>query len=77
MEQIIHIGKLEKIIHIDSKTDIGIFLGYSSTSKDYRVFNERTLVIKESMHVVFDESYNDISNELICSDDLERNFGNL
>ena len=51
--------------------DIGIFLGYSSTSKAYRVFNKRTLVIEESMHVVFDESCNDISNESICSDDLE------
>ena len=29
------------------------------------------------MHVVFDESCNDISNESICSDDLERNFGDL
>ena len=44
------------------------------TSKADRVSNKRTLVIEESMHVVFDESYNDISNEFICSDDLERNF---
>ena len=27
--------------------------------------------------MVFDESCNDISNESICSDDLERNFGDL
>ena len=38
--------------------DIGIFLGYSSISKAYRVFNKRTLVIEESMHVIFDESCN-------------------
>ena len=67
----------EKLGKFDSKTDIGIFLGYSSTSKAYRIFNKRTLVIEESMHVVFDESCNNISNESICSDDLERNFGDL
>ena len=60
----------EKLGKFDSKTDIGIFLGYSSTSKAYRIFNKRTLVIEESMHVVFDESCNNISNESICSDDL-------
>ena len=67
----------KKLRKVESKTDIGIFLGYSSISKIYRVFNKRTLVIEESMHVVFDESCNDISNESICRNDLERNFGDL
>ena len=40
----------------NSKADEGIFLGYSTSSKAYRVFNKRTLVVEESMHVVFDES---------------------
>ena len=40
----------------DSKADEGIFLGYSTSSKTYRVFNKRTLVVEESMHVVFNES---------------------
>ena len=61
----------EKLGKFNSKMDIGIFLGYSCTSKAYRVFSKRTLVIEESMHVAFDESCNDISNESICSDDLE------
>ena len=39
-----------------SKTDVGVFLGYFTSSKAYRVFNKRTLVIKESMHVTFDET---------------------
>ena len=39
-----------------SKTDVGIFLGYSNSSKAYRVFNKRTLVVEESMHVTFDET---------------------
>ena len=40
----------------DSKADEEIFLGYSSSIKAYRVFNKRTLVVEESIHVVFDES---------------------
>jgi hypothetical protein len=40
----------------DAKSDEGIFLGYSSNSKAYRVFNKRTMVVDESMHVVFYET---------------------
>lgn len=40
----------------DSKSDEGIFLGYSSTSKAFRVYNCRTLLMEETPHVVFDES---------------------
>ena len=40
----------------DSKADEAIFLGYSTTSKAYRVFNKRTLVVEESVHAAFDET---------------------
>ena len=40
----------------DSKSDESIFLGYSSRSKAYRIFNKRTSCIEESLHVVFDEN---------------------
>ena len=40
----------------DPKSDEGVFLGYSSVGKSFRVFNKRTLVVEESTHVVFDES---------------------
>ena len=46
-------NNLEKF---DSKADEGIFLGYFTSSKAYRVFNKRTLVVEESMHVVFNET---------------------
>ena len=36
----------------DAKSDEGIFLGYSSVSKAFRIFNKRTLIIEESIHVV-------------------------
>ena len=46
----------ESFRKFDIKFDEGIFLGYSFTSKAYKVHNHKTLVIKESIHVVFDKS---------------------
>ena len=40
----------------DSQSDEGIFLGYSSTSKAYRVYNKRTKKVMETVNVVIDES---------------------
>jgi len=45
----------ENLGNFDSKTNKAIFLGYSLTSKAYRVFNKRTLNVEEFMHVVFYE----------------------
>ncbi|XP_048231228.1 uncharacterized protein LOC125370272 [Ricinus communis] len=50
------IGKMDNLGKFDAKTDIGIFLGYSTSSKAYRVFNKCTLVVEESMNVVFNGS---------------------
>ena len=52
----------------DPKSNVGNFLGYSNTSKTYRVYNKRTLVMEESMHVIFDES-NPSSIEKVVDDD--------
>nr|GFC54430.1 Gag-Pol polyprotein [Tanacetum cinerariifolium] len=40
---------------IKEKGDECIFVGYSTQSRAYRVFNKRTKVIMESIHVNFDE----------------------
>ena len=40
--------------NFDAKSNVRIFLGYSSSSKAYRVFNKKTMVVEESVHVVFD-----------------------
>ena len=53
----------------DFKADEGIFLGYSTSSKAYRIFNKRTLVVEESMHVVFYESNSLDPRKNICSVD--------
>ena len=40
----------------DAKSDKGIFLGYSLSSHAYRVYNKKLMIVKESIHVVFDET---------------------
>ena len=50
----------------DEKSDEGIFLGYSLSSKAFRIYNKRTLTIEESMHVSFDESNTSKEEVAIC-----------
>ena len=52
----------------DSRSDEIIFLGYSSTSKAYQVYNKKTKKVMETINVVTDEvldfSYEKISEEV-------------
>ena len=63
----------------DAKSSVGIFLGYSLSSKAYRVFNKKTMVVKESIHVVFDESNNSLERRENIDDDvgLDLSIGRL
>nr|GFB02855.1 Gag-Pol polyprotein [Tanacetum cinerariifolium] len=45
----------ENLDKMKEKGDECIFVGYSNQSKAYKVFNKRTRVIMESIHVNFDE----------------------
>ena len=45
----------DNLVKFDSKTHKGIFLGYSERSKAYRVYNNETLRVEESIHVSFDD----------------------
>ncbi|GKA24461.1 putative ribonuclease H-like domain-containing protein [Tanacetum coccineum] len=45
----------EDIGKLKPKVDIGIFVGYASSKKAYRIYNKRTRVIIETIHVDFDE----------------------
>ena len=53
----------------DLKSDVGIFLGYSNTSKAYRVYNNRNMVVQVSMHVKFDESNPSSAAKVVINDD--------
>ena len=51
----------ERLGKFDAKSDEAIFLGYSSSSKAFRVFKKRILVVEESIYVIFYET-NDLSS---------------
>ena len=55
----------ENVGKFDSRSDEGIFLGYSSTSKAYRVYNKRTMKVMETINVVIDESLDSSSEKSI------------
>ncbi|KAH9704714.1 hypothetical protein KPL70_011578 [Citrus sinensis] len=55
----------------DPKSDVGIFLGYSKSSKAYRVYNKRPLVVEKSMHVTFDESNPFSTEKVVVGDNAE------
>ncbi|KAH9792992.1 Integrase catalytic domain-containing protein [Citrus sinensis] len=55
----------------DLKSDVGIFLGYSNSSKAYRVYNKRTLIVEEFMHVTFDESNPSSTEKVVVDDNAE------
>ena len=45
----------ENLEKFDAKSDKGYFLGYSSTSRAYRVYNLRTKTVMESSNVVIND----------------------
>ena len=42
----------ENVRKFKSRSDEGIFLGYSSTSKAYRIYNKRTVMVMEIVNTV-------------------------
>ena len=52
----VHNNGKESLGKFDPRSDEAIFLGHFSHSKAYEVFNERTLCVEESVHVLFDET---------------------
>nr|GEY64602.1 uncharacterized mitochondrial protein AtMg00810-like [Tanacetum cinerariifolium] len=45
----------EDLGKFDAKADIGIFVGYTPAKKALKIYNRRTLIIFETIHVTFDE----------------------
>ncbi|GJZ17888.1 ribonuclease H-like domain-containing protein [Tanacetum coccineum] len=50
-----HLGRFNR------KADEGFFVGYSTNSKAFRVFNSRTRIVEENMHVQFSENTSNIA----------------
>ncbi|GKF89851.1 retrovirus-related pol polyprotein from transposon TNT 1-94, partial [Tanacetum coccineum] len=61
-----HLGKF------DGKADEGFFVGYSTNSKAFRVFNSRTRIVEENLHVQFSEDIPNIAeNRPNCLFDID------
>ncbi|KAH9657681.1 hypothetical protein KPL70_023179 [Citrus sinensis] len=69
--KIIGIGNVDNLGKFDPNSYVGIFLGYSNSSKAYRVYNKRTLVVEESMHIIFDETNPSSTEKVIVDDNAE------
>ncbi|GJW79361.1 ribonuclease H-like domain-containing protein [Tanacetum coccineum] len=58
-----HLGKF------DGKAVEGFFIGYSINSKAFRVFNSRTRIVEENLHVQFSENTPNIAGSTKACDD--------
>ncbi|GJS96490.1 retrovirus-related pol polyprotein from transposon TNT 1-94 [Tanacetum coccineum] len=56
----------EDLGKLNSKADIGIFVGYAAVKKAFRIYNRRTQKIMETIHVTFDELIA-MASEQFCS----------
>jgi len=65
----VHNNGKDALGKFDPKSDEAIFLGYSSHSKAYKVFNKRTLCVEESVHVLFD-----VINSLVKHDAQDEEY---
>jgi hypothetical protein len=61
----------ENLGKFDPKSDEGIFLGYSTNSRAYRVYNTRTETVMESINVVIDDESKAYSKREISQSTLE------
>ncbi|GKD50300.1 ribonuclease H-like domain-containing protein [Tanacetum coccineum] len=58
-----HLGKF------DGKVDEGFFVGYSVNSKAFRLFNSRTRIVEENLHVQFSENTPNVAGSTKVCDD--------
>ncbi|GJR07485.1 ribonuclease H-like domain-containing protein [Tanacetum coccineum] len=50
------LNTIDHLDKYDGKADEGFFVGYSTNSKAFRVFNIRTRIVEENLHVKFSET---------------------
>nr|GFD16732.1 ribonuclease H-like domain-containing protein [Tanacetum cinerariifolium] len=50
------LNTLDNLGKFEAKGDEGYFIGYSMSSKAFRVFNKRTRRVEENLHVEFLEN---------------------
>ncbi|GJR96551.1 hypothetical protein Tco_0268725 [Tanacetum coccineum] len=62
----------EDLGKFDAKADIGIFVGYALAKKAFRIYNRRTQIITETIHVTFDELTTMASKQFSSGPGLQR-----
>ncbi|GKG16544.1 putative ribonuclease H-like domain-containing protein, partial [Tanacetum coccineum] len=50
---VIILNTLDNLVKLDGKSDEGFFVGYSLSSKAFRVYNTRTRKVEENLHIGF------------------------
>jgi len=69
----VHNNGKDALGKFNPRSDEAIFLGYSSHSKAYKVFNKRTLCVEESVHLLFDESNSLVEKDFLPTHDEGKN----
>nr|GEX77688.1 putative ribonuclease H-like domain-containing protein [Tanacetum cinerariifolium] len=55
------LNTLDPLGEFDRKADEGFLVGYSVSSKAFRVFNSRTIIVQETLHINFLENQPDVA----------------
>ncbi|GJR76128.1 hypothetical protein Tco_0088493 [Tanacetum coccineum] len=55
------LNTIDYLDKFDGKADEGFFIGHSTNSKAFRVFNSRTRIVEENLHVQFSENTSNIA----------------
>ncbi|GJY42633.1 retrovirus-related pol polyprotein from transposon TNT 1-94 [Tanacetum coccineum] len=63
------LNTIDHLSKFDGKADKGFFVGYSINSKAFRVFNSRTRIVEENLHVQFSENTPNIAGSTKACDD--------
>nr|GFA14336.1 retrovirus-related Pol polyprotein from transposon TNT 1-94 [Tanacetum cinerariifolium] len=56
------LNTIDHLGEFNGKADEGFFVGYSLNSKAFRVFNSRTRIVEENLHIRFSESILNVIN---------------
>nr|GEY25107.1 ribonuclease H-like domain-containing protein [Tanacetum cinerariifolium] len=58
---VIILNTLDHLVKFDEKADEGFFFGYSVNIKAFRVFNSRTKIVEETLHITFLENKSNVA----------------
>nr|GEV00572.1 putative ribonuclease H-like domain-containing protein [Tanacetum cinerariifolium] len=72
---VIILNTLDHLGKFDGKDDEGFFVGYSTHSKAFRVFNTRTKIVEDNLHITFLENKPNVTGPKSSEDEVADNAG--